>query len=48
MTDKNSVVAIFDSHDRAEDAVRALQDILDRSRALLATGHGAELATVGA
>ena len=25
MTDKNSVVAIFDSHDRAEDAVRELQ-----------------------
>ena len=25
MTDKNSVVAIFDSHDRAEDAIRELQ-----------------------
>ena len=25
MSDKNSVVAIFDSHDRAEDAIRELQ-----------------------
>ncbi len=26
MSDKNSVVAVFESHDQAEDAIRALQD----------------------
>ena len=26
MSDKNSVVAIFDSHERAEDAIRELRE----------------------
>jgi hypothetical protein len=47
MTDKNSVVAIFDSHDTAEEVERA-KDILDQSSANSATVHGAQLASIGA